>query len=258
MGVGSQRAAMEDQSLVETFDVMKDYDVPLVLGNIGAPQAKVSDVAYAKKAMKMIDADLLCIHLNFTQEIVQPEGDTDARDSLAAIKRLAQKVPIVAKETGAGITRPIARALADAGVKGIDVGGLGGTSFSAVEVYRAMEGDHRLHERLGRTFWNWGVPTPVSVTEATVGIPVIATGGVRNGLDVARAIVMGASCAGIARPLLEPAVKGIHELLAELEIIIAELRAALFLTGSIRISELVHRKRVVTGPTAKWLEQMAQ
>lgn len=256
MGVGSQRAAIEDRALVETFDVVKDYDVPLVLGNIGVPQAKKAGVEYAKKAMRMVGADLLCVHLNFTQEIVQPEGDTDAKGSMAAIERWAKKVPIIAKETGAGMTKGVARDLINAGVKGIDVGGLSGTSFSAVEVYRARNSNHRKHERLGNTFWNWGIPTPVSVMEASMGVPIIATGGIRNGLDVTRAIVLGASATGIARPLLRPAMDGIHSLMEELEIIISELRAAMFLMGSEKISTLRHQKAVITGPTALWIEQL--
>lgn len=258
LGVGSQRAAIEDRALAHTFEVVKDYDVPLVLGNIGAPQVKKADISFAKKAMAMVDADLLCIHLNFTQEIVQPEGDTDASEALDGISRWAKEVPVLAKETGAGITREVARALFKTGVKGIDVGGLGGTSFSAVEVYRARQSEHRLHERLGQTFWNWGIPTPVSVIEAAVGLPIIATGGVRNGMDVARAIVLGASCAGIARPLLRPAVEGIHRLLEELEMIVSELRAAMFLTASESVARLRHRKKVITGPTSLWLEQLRE
>jgi isopentenyl-diphosphate delta-isomerase len=256
MGVGSQRAALEDKALVDTFDVVKDYDVPLMLGNIGVPQVKKANVDYAKRAMKMVNADLLCIHLNFTQEIVQPEGDTKAKGSMAAIEGWAKKVPIIAKETGAGITKLVARDLAKTGVKGIDVGGLSGTSFSAVEVYRARNSNHRKHERLGNTFWNWGIPTPISVMEASIGVPLIATGGVRHGLDVTRAIVLGASAAGIARPLLRPAMDGIHSLLEELEIIIDELRAAMFLMGAEKISALRHQKAIITGPTGLWVEQL--
>jgi isopentenyl-diphosphate delta-isomerase len=243
-------------NLLDSFDVVKDYDIPFVLGNLGAPQVKKADVRYARRAMKMVGADLLCIHLNFTQEIVQPEGDTDAKGAISAIESWAKDIPIIAKETGAGITRPVARALDKAGVRGIDVGGLSGTSFSAVEVYRARESEHRLHERLGNTFWNWGIPTPVSVIEASIGIPLIATGGVRNGLDAARAIVLGASSAGMARPLLRPAMEGFDKLMEELEIIISELRAAMFLMGVKKVSDLRHLKAVITGPTALWLEQL--
>ena len=259
LGVGSQRGALEKPDMVKTFDVVKSYDVPLVLANIGAPQAKDAEVSLGSRAMEMIDADLLCIHLNFTQEIVQPEGDTDARGVLSGINRWARALPIVAKETGAGMTREVVQALVNAGVKGIDVGGLGGTSFSAVEVHRAKKARDAQHEALGNTFWDWGIPTPVSVLEAastSPGMPIISTGGIRDGLDIARSLVLGASCAGIARPLLQPAMKGFDELFHALETMLAGLKAAMFLVGAGNLQALRHKKRVITGQTAKWLDQM--
>lgn len=259
LGVGSQRSALESREHVHTFEVVKDYDVPLVLANLGAPQAKDAKVEIGRRAMEMLDADLLCIHLNFTQEVVQPEGNTDAKGVLAGIARWAKELPIVAKETGAGMSSEVVRALAGAGVKGIDVGGLGGTSWSAVEVHRARKKGIKRLEELGYTFWDWGIPTPVSVVEAArsaPGLPIIATGGVRDGLDVARSLVLGASCAGIARPLLAPAVKGFDELMGALGTLVSGLKAAMFLVGAGNIEALRHKRRVMTGPTVKWLEQL--
>ena len=138
MGVGSQRAAIEKPELEPTYAVVKDYDVPLLFANLGAPQLvpQAGKRAYgasdAKKAMDMIGADALIVHLNFLQEVVQPEGDRRAKGCLAAIKTLAARFPVMAKETGAGISRDVAKALRRAGVRAIDVGGLGGKSFSAV------------------------------------------------------------------------------------------------------------------------------
>src|SRR5213594_3720398 len=141
MGVGSQRAALEKPELAPTYAVVKDYEVPLRFANLGAPQlvAQAGKRAYgvddARRAMEMIDGHVLICHLNFLQEIVQPEGDHRAKGVLDAIRRLSAKFPVMAKETGAGISRGVAQRLKGAGVKGIDVGGLGGTSFSAVEYY---------------------------------------------------------------------------------------------------------------------------
>ncbi len=260
MGVGSQRAALEKPDLEPTYAVVKDYDVPLVFANLGAPQLvpqagkRAYGVADAKKAVDMIEADALIVHLNFLQEVVQPEGDRRAKGCLAAIKALASRFPVMAKETGAGISRDIARNLKAAGAKAIDVGGLGGTSFSAVEHYRARKEAATLKERLGATFWNWGIPTPASILLADVGLPLVATGGVRSGLDVARGIALGATMAGMAKPMLEAAKVSSDAVAAELRAVIEELKAAMFLTGSRSIKELQDRPVIVSPPTASWLE----
>src|SRR5439155_1240382 len=149
--------------------------------NVSAPQLvpqegkRAYGVADARKAITMIEADAIIIHLNFLQEVVQPEGDRRAKGCLPAIKALATKFPLMAKETGAGISRETAQKLKAAGARAIDVGGLGGTSFSAVEHYRARKEAASLKERLGATFWNWGIPTPASILLADVGLPLVAT-----------------------------------------------------------------------------------
>jgi len=260
MGVGSQRAALEKPELEDTYAVVRDHDVPLRLANIGAPQLvpqagkRAYGIADAKRAIDMVAADALIVHLNYLQEIVQPEGDRRGKGVLAAIKALAGRFPVVAKETGAGISREVALGLKKAGVRAIDVGGLGGTSFSAVEYYRARKEAAGLKERLGATFWNWGIPTPASVVLASVGLPVIATGGVRSGLDVAKGIALGASAAGIAKPLLEAAKTGPDAVAGEMRIVIEELKAAMFLTGSASIADLQRRHAIVARPTADWID----
>lgn len=242
MGVGSQRAALVQPDLVPTYAVIRQHNVPLRIANLGVPQlvkwGPVEATKNARACVEMIDAHALAIHLNYLQESVQPEGDTNARGSLKAIEQLAKvfRVPILVKETGAGITSEVARALVRAGVKAIDVGGWGGTSFSAVEVYRAAAANDTLRERLGQTFWDWGIPTPFCVKDVATAVgdkvQVIATGGIRNGLDAARALALGADAVGIAGAVLPKAALGAKETIQELKTLIEELRTALFLTGA--------------------------
>jgi isopentenyl-diphosphate delta-isomerase len=260
MGVGSQRAALEKPELADTYAVVKDYDVPLRFANLGAPQLipqegkRAYGLGDARRAIEMVDAHVLIVHLNFLQEVVQPEGDRRAKSVLAAIRAIATKLPVLAKETGAGISREVALLLKRAGVKGIDVGGLGGTSFSAVEFYRAKKEAATLKERLGATFWNWGIPTPASVVLASVGLPVIATGGVRSGLDVAKGIALGASAAGMAKPMLEAAKVSAEAVAKELRSVIEELKAAMFLVGAADLKELRAARCIVNRPTADWID----
>ena len=263
MGVGSQRAALEKPDLVPTYAVVKDHGVPLIFANLGAPQLvpqegkRAYGLADAKKAVDMIRADALIVHLNFLQEVVQPEGDRRAKGCLAAIRALATKFPVMAKETGAGISHETASLLKEAGVQAIDVGGLGGTSFSAVEHYRARKEASTLKERLGATFWNWGIPTPASILLADVGLPLVATGGIRSGLDAAKGIALGATMAGMAKPMLEAAKVSADAVVIELRAVIEELKAAMFLTGSTSIEQLQDRQVIVSPPTASWLEARA-
>lgn len=264
MGVGSQRAALENPETARTYSVIKEFEVPLRIGNLGLPQlvpqgkAPPLGVEEGRKAMEMVDAHVLAIHLNYLQEIVQPEGDTRSRGALKALEAFARALPVLAKETGAGLSREAALKLKRAGVKGLDVGGLGGTSFSAVEYYRAKSMGDSTRTNIGRTFWDWGIPTPVSVVVANVGLPVIATGGLRSGLDVAKAIAIGASCGGMAGRLLPAALEGQEALRRELGIILQELKAAMFLVGARNIKELGAAKAIVIGRSREWLDQLSE
>ena len=183
LGVGSQRAALENPELAETYSVIAGYDVPLRIGNLGLPQLVRQgpkaplDVEDGKAAMEMVEAHVLAVHLNYLQEVVQPEGDTCAKGGLAAVEKLSSRLPVMAKETGAGVSRESALRLKKAGVRGIDIGGLGGTSFSAVECFRARSAKDVSRENIGKAFWDWGIPSPVSVVLANVGLPIVATGG---------------------------------------------------------------------------------
>jgi isopentenyl-diphosphate delta-isomerase len=264
MGVGSQRAALENPELASTYSVIKEFEIPLRVGNLGVPQlikqglrAPLS-VDDGKAAMEMVDAHVLAVHLNYLQEVVQPEGDTRAKGGLKAIEKFASSLPVMAKETGAGISRSVSMRLKKAGVKGIDVGGLGGTSFSAVEYYRARSAGDRARTNIGETFWDWGIPTPVSVVLSSVGLPVVATGGVRSGLDVARAVAIGGSAAGLAGRLLPAALDGENALVAEVDTIIQELRAAMFLVGAKDVEELVATQALVTGRSREWLDNVME
>ncbi|MDD4307516.1 MAG: type 2 isopentenyl-diphosphate Delta-isomerase [Thermoplasmata archaeon] len=262
MGVGSQRPALEHVELAQSYEVVREFDVPLMIGNVGAPQLVEQRKRHAfgpddcKKAMEMIDADILAVHLNFLQEIVQPEGDTKAKGCTEAIGKIAKQIPVLVKETGAGLSRDIAQELRLKGVKGFDVGGLGGTSFSAVEFHRAVNRNEETLSRLGETFWNWGIPTPVSILDADVGLPIIATGGLCTGLDAAKALALGASAGGFSRKMLKPATESSEAVVKELNMIIAELKAAMFLTGSSNIQDLQSAQMVVTGHLSEWMNAM--
>jgi isopentenyl-diphosphate delta-isomerase len=264
MGVGSQRAALEHPELERTYAVVKEFDIPLRIANLGVPQlikqglSTPLTVDDGKAAMEMIDAHVLAIHLNYLQEVVQPEGDTKTRGGLKAIEKFASVLPIIAKETGAGMPREVALKLKKAKVKGLDVGGLGGTSFSAVEYFRARSAGDDARANIGQTFWNWGIPTPVSVVLASVGLPIIATGGLRSGLDVARAISVGASAGGMAGRLLPAALESRDALSHELGTILQELKAAMFLVGAKDIKDLAASKALITGRSKEWLDQLME
>ena len=248
MGVGSQRAALENEKLKDTYGIIKDFDIPLRFANIGASQLVIwghkKTLENAHKMIDMIDAHVFIVCLNFLQEVIQAEGEANAKGSFEAIQKLAEdlNVPVVVKESGAGISFDVAERLSKTKISGIDVGGLGGTSFSAIEHYRAKLIDDELHARGGSTFWDWGIPTPTSILEVgdatDWNIPIIATGGIRNGLDAAKAIALGASCAGIARALLEPAIKSKESVIYEVDAIIKEIRATMFLLGIDNITKM--------------------
>jgi isopentenyl-diphosphate delta-isomerase len=266
MGVGSQRAGLRQPALRGTYAVAREQaPTALLLANIGLPQLldqgsePALTLAQVQEAIDTLRADALVVHLNYLQEVVQPEGDTRAAGALAALTRLcaALSAPVVAKETGAGMTRAQAERLKRAGVAALDVGGAGGTSFAVVEAQRAAARGHTLGTRLGQTFAAWGIPTAVSVVETVpVGLPVIATGGIRTGLDAAKALALGATAVGIARPALIAALEGDAALSAWLEGFLAELRAALFLAGAPTVTALRQQRCIVLGATAAWLEQL--
>ncbi len=253
MGVGSQRAMIEDGKLLSTYYVRDVAPDIFLIGNIGAAQlVKGYGAEECKRAVEMIKADALAIHLNAAQELVQPEGDTDWKGVIEKLRIISKSLdcPVIAKETGAGISGETAKKLEAAGVKAIDVSGAGGTSWTAVESYR--------NSRVGDTFNNWGIPTAVSVKWCTksVKIPIIASGGVSNGLDAAKSIAIGANVCAIARPFLKAATISYEKTRVEVEKVIRELKTAMFLTGSKNLKELRDKKAVITGKTKSYLDQV--
>ena len=256
IGVGSQRAAIEDPSQEASFRIVRD-EAPnaFVYGNIGAAQIKQYGVEGVEKLIEMIDADAMAIHLNFLQEAIQPEGDRNGSDALESIREIcSMKVPIIVKETGSGISHEDALLLKKAGVAAIDVGGVGGTSWSGVEVYRARARKDRISEMIGELFWDFGIPTVPSIVECSVSLPVIATGGIRTGLDIAKSIAMGASAASAALPFVGPAMKGKEEVIKSIALMLDELKVAMFLCGCRNVKKLHSAPAIVTGWTREYIE----
>ncbi len=258
IGVGSQRAAIEDPALEDSFRIVRDKAPnAFIHGNVGASQLNEFGIEGLERAVDMIGADAMAIHLNFLQEAIQPEGDVDATGCLTAIKKVCNElsVPVIVKETGAGFSYPQALSICDSGAAAIDIGGLGGTSWAGVETYRAQKRGDLISEHLGKQFWNWGIPTVVSIVESSISIPIVATGGVRSGIDVAKSIALGASLCGVALPLVAPALKGQKDVVEKLTLIIEELNVAMFLCGCRTIEELGNASVVITGKTREFLEQ---
>jgi isopentenyl-diphosphate Delta-isomerase len=258
IGVGSQRAAIDDPIQEESFRIVRDKAPnAFVYGNIGAAQIREYGVEGIENLVEMIDADALAIHLNFLQEAIQTEGDKDATGCLDMINEICSvlNTPVIVKETGAGISREDALLLQKAGVSAIDVGGAGGTSWAGVEVYRARKSGDSASENLGELFWDFGIPTVASIIESRVSLPIIATGGIRTGLDIAKSIALGASAASAALPFVGSALEGKEAVVSTLSRMLNELKAAMFLCGCANIRDLRNAPVVVTGWTHEYLGQ---
>jgi len=256
LGLGSQRAAIENPDLSNTYEVTRE-NAPntLLIGNIGAPQLiedSEKSKKFAQKAIDMVDADILAIHLNVLQESIQPEGDVNAIGYGASIENIknATDIPIMVKETGTGLAFEEGKTLEKAGVDFIDVAGAGGTSWAAVETYRAED------RYIGELFWDWGIPTAVSTAELSnsVDIPIISSGGIRSGLDAAKAIALGADAVGIALPILKKAFIGHNEIIKFINTFNDSLKIAMFLVGAKNLEELKNSNLIIKGDTKEWLE----
>ncbi|MFM7423713.1 MAG: type 2 isopentenyl-diphosphate Delta-isomerase [Elainella sp.] len=241
MGVGSQRVAIENPEVISSFAVRSVAPDILLFANLGAVQLNYTyGLAECQRAVDWLEADALILHLNPLQEAVQTRGDTNFRDLLSKIAQLCRRlsVPVIAKEVGNGISGPMAQQLLEAGVRAIDVAGAGGTSWAKVESARASDARQR---RLGQTFANWGIPTADCITavrSVAPELPLIASGGLRNGLDVAKTIALGADLAGLALPFLQAAAESEEALDELIDILIAEVTTVLFCTGATRLADL--------------------
>jgi isopentenyl-diphosphate delta-isomerase len=246
MGLGSQRAGLEQDDIANTFRVRAVAPDILLMANLGAVQLNYGySVDQCRRAVEMIEADALILHLNPLQEVVQAGGDTDWRGLLEKIEAVCTTLgrPVVIKEVGWGISAQTARRLYNVGVSAIDVAGAGGTSWSQVEMYRAPT--IRLR-RLAGAFANWGIPTAESLQAVRkvrdqMGLehlPIFASGGIRTGLDIAKCAALGADLVGLASPFLKRAVESVEAVCEEMELLEAELRIAMFCSGAPTVAAL--------------------
>jgi isopentenyl-diphosphate delta-isomerase len=257
-GVGSQRAMALHPELESSFQVKDAAPEVFLIGNLGAVQAQAFGAARVAELARRIGADAMAIHLNVGQELIQDGGDRDFRGCIAAIGELAAalSIPVLVKETGCGLSAEAALALAGAGAAALDVSGAGGTSWVAVEAQRAGVDD--ASRALGEELWDWGVPTAVSVALAVrTGLPVVASGGLRSGLDLARALALGATAGGFAAPVLRAQQQGgeagVAAMLAALE---RSLRSICLLTGCRRAADLARAPRHLGRELRSWLDDL--
>lgn len=253
-GLGSQRAMLRDPSCVDTYQVRDVAPDVLLFANLGVVQASDTSTEDLNALVNQVGANAICLHMNPAMELVQPGGDRDFSRGTETFQRCVEElcVPVIAKETGNGISRETAGKLRECGVTYIDVSGAGGTSWVGVETLRT-QGDQR---RLGELLWDWGVPTAASVVWSTeAGLVPIATGGIQDGLDIARAISLGARVGGIARGVYQALERegaaGAEAFLDRME---HQLRATMLLTGAKNIEALRSAPRVILGDLKSWLD----
>lgn len=263
MGVGSQRAAMERSELRYTYRVVRE-EAPTapIIANIGISQiAEGYGVKEFEELVSMIDADAIAIHLNVGQELFQPEGDKRFRDVASRLAEILDRAskPVIVKETGSGISLETARRLREIGVKMFDVSGLGGTNWIKIELIRSREkGAELMSREAEEEFEAWGIPTAASIIEVRWAAPdalIIASGGIRTGIDIAKSIALGADLTGVALPALKEAVYGKERLCRFLLNRIYELKATMFLTNSASLRDLRASPVVLEGPLLSWVVQ---
>ncbi|MCX8071982.1 MAG: type 2 isopentenyl-diphosphate Delta-isomerase [Candidatus Binatia bacterium] len=255
-GLGSQRAMQHEPELAWTYQVRKFAPTTVILANIGLTQAAQTPTSALRELVDSVDADGLCIHLNAAQELMQPEGDRDFRGGYDTINRIANEldVPLIVKETGCGISPLVAHRLQDVGVRYVDVSGAGGTSWVRVESFRSA-GEAA---ELGEQFASWGIPTAAALL-ALRGSPLrrIASGGLRNGVDAAKALALGADLCGMALPVFRAyRAGGKDQAEAFIGQCIRGLRTAMLLTGSRSVAELQHQPLVIGPRLEAWLRAL--
>lgn len=263
--LGSQRSLLEDPHSLSTYAIARERAPDaFIVANIGASQlldqksSSALSLKQIEECISAVKADAIAVHLNFLQEAVMLEGETRGRGCLEAIALLVSSVsvPVIVKETGSGISGSQTSLLKGAGAAALDLGGAGGTNMALVESYRsALHYSHQF-ESLGKAFTSWGLPTAVSLVQCRgSGLPIIASGGIRNGLDMAKALVLGADLAGFAMPVLKASVKGFEETVDLIKVFIAQLKVATFLMGAMNSGELREKEFVILGKTREWIER---
>jgi isopentenyl-diphosphate delta-isomerase len=249
---GSQRPLLT-KGIRQGYEVRDVAPGALVLGNIGVVQAAETPTEALAELVHTCGADALVVHLNPAMEVVQPEGDDDFRGGLDTIARLVAElpVPVVVKETGCGLSRSVGERIRSVGVEWVDTSGAGGTSWVAVEANRATG----MQKALGEAFWDWGIPTAASVAQLSgLGLGICATGGLRNGVQVAQAIALGATCGGIARVFLQAhAAGGRQGVLETAQRVIDEIRVAILLCGARNLAELRQKPLMLGTELARWV-----
>ena len=259
MGLGSQRAGLKSDKLVESYSIARKVAPnAFLIANIGGAQLSDglsnSDIL---KIIKMIDANALAIHLNPLQELIQPEGEPRFKGILKKITNLVNEVeiPIIVKEVGSGISADVAIKLEKSGINSINVAGAGGTSWAGIEKIRADQHNEYLKSQLGELFWDWGIPTALSIllVSNSVKIPVIASGGLRNGLEIAKCLILGANVCAMAFPFLKRASKSEEELEKFTQLILSEIRATMFLLGAKDVYSLKNTRYILIDKLANVL-----
>ena len=245
MGVGSQRAAIEDPSQIPTFKICRDVAPDILLfANLGAVQLNYGyGINECQRAVEMIAADALILHLNPLQEAVQAGGDTDFSELAKKIEEICAKleVPVIVKEVGWGISERTAKLLADAGVDAIDVAGAGGTSWSQVEMHRAQD---EFTRELAATFVDWGINTAdsiLNVKKATPEMTIFASGGLKDGLDIAKSIALGATMGGMAGAFLKAAAISRESVVDVVKLVKRQIEVTFFSAGIDNIQELTEK-----------------
>ncbi len=259
MGLGSQRAGLKSEKLIESYSIARNVAPnAFLIANIGG--AQLSDglsTADVIKIIKMIDADALAIHLNPLQELIQPEGEPRFKGILQRISNLVQdiEIPIIVKEVGSGISADVALRLEQSGVRSINVAGSGGTSWAGIEKIRADQHDEYIKSRLGELFWDWGIPTALSIllVSHSVKIPIIASGGLRNGLEIAKCMILGSNLCAMAFPFLKRAAQSEEELEKFTQLILSEIRSTMFLLGTKDIGSLKNTRYILIDKLASVL-----
>jgi len=236
MAIGSQRIAIKDSAAIPCFQIRDVASDILLFANLGAVQLNYGfSVKEYQKAVDMIEADALILHLNPLQEAIQPEGDTNFENLLPKIEKLVKElsVPVIVKEVGFGISEKVAQRLYSIGVKIVDVGGWGGTNWAMIESIRAKD-------NLGLVFRDWGIPTAETIVQChkIKGLKIIGSGGIRNGVEIAKAIALGADLVGLALPFLEPANRSKEAVEEKIDQLVRELKIAMFCSGVRTIEQL--------------------